>query len=29
MNPTPTPTEYRVERCGGLLVYIPIKPAKP
>lgn len=25
MTPQPAP-EYRIERCGGLLVYVPIKP---
>ena len=27
-NPTPVPG-FRIERCGNLYVYIPIKPIKP
>lgn len=26
--PTPTPG-FRIERCGLLYVYIPVKPVKP
>lgn len=27
-RPAPAPG-YRIERCGNLFVYIPIKPVKP